>query len=190
MGSLREAASKESGGAVASGFKINKQAIRKMSKEIEREFAKNPVRVPIEVDHQASSLPAATTVNNYHGPVVTVNGDQAQIAWNSDSIDQSQQHEQVAPGYEQLAKLLTDVLANLKTFPLEEAESVEVRTTANDILEELVKPVPEQSAVRRGVTIIKGLLAPIGVGLSKAATDATAESAREIIEALGVALPS
>lgn len=29
-------------------IKINKQAIRKMSREMEREFAKNPVRVPLE----------------------------------------------------------------------------------------------------------------------------------------------
>lgn len=33
---------------MASGLKINKQAVREMSREIEREFAKNPVRVPLD----------------------------------------------------------------------------------------------------------------------------------------------
>ncbi len=32
------------------GFKINHDAIRQMSRELEREFAKNPIRVPIEVE--------------------------------------------------------------------------------------------------------------------------------------------
>ena len=66
---------------MAGGFKINKQGIRKMTRDIEREFAKNPVKVPLEADPGAVSLPAATTVHNYHGPVVTVSGYHAQIAW-------------------------------------------------------------------------------------------------------------
>lgn len=175
---------------MANGFKINKQAIRKMSREIEREFAKNPVRVPLEADDSTLSLPAATTVSNYHGPVVTVNGDHAQLAWDNQSVTQVQTHiEQVAPGYEQLAQLLTDILANLSTFQLDETDGSELRENANLVLQEVVKSEPDQGIVRRGVTLIKGLLAPISAGLGKAATEETADAARQVIDALGASLP-
>lgn len=175
---------------MANGFKINKQAIRKMTQEIEREFAKNPVRIPLEADHRAVSLPAATTVNNYNGPVVTVNGDHAQIAWGNQNVEQIQERsEQVAPGYEKLAQLLTDIMASLPNFALGKTDEAEVRTSANAVLQEVVKSEPDQSVVRRGVVFLKGLLAPIGAGLVKAATDETAESAREVIDALGSSLP-
>ncbi|GAA1484699.1 hypothetical protein [Brachybacterium fresconis] len=175
---------------MANGFKINKQAIRKMSREIEREFAKNPVRVPLQAEHSAVSLPAATTVNNYNGPVVTVNGDHAQLAWDNQNVTQTQEHsEQVAPGYEQLAQLLTDILASLSSFQLDETDGAELRENANLVLQEVVKSEPDQGIVRRGVTLIKGLLAPISAGLGKAATEETAEAAREVIDALGTSLP-
>lgn len=99
-----------------SGFKINREGIRQMTRELEREFAKHPVRVPIEVDSQGDTWPlrSATTVNNYHGPVVTVNGDGTQLAWNSTSVHQSHERvEQVAAGYEDLAQIITDLLANV-----------------------------------------------------------------------------
>lgn len=175
---------------MANGFKINKQAIRKMSREIEREFAKNPVRVPLEADHSAVSLPAATTVNNYNGPVVTVNGDHSQLAWDNQSVTQDQAHiEQVAPGYEELAQLLTDILASLSTFQLDETEEAELRGNAKLVRQEVVKSEPDQGIVRQGVTVIKGLLAPISAGLGKAATEETAEAARHVIGALGSSLP-
>ncbi|WCN80019.1 hypothetical protein [Micromonospora sp. LH3U1] len=41
---------------MASGFKINKQGIRKMMKEIEREVAKTPVRVPINAETARAGL--------------------------------------------------------------------------------------------------------------------------------------
>jgi hypothetical protein len=62
-----------------SGFKINKQGIRNMAREIEREFAKNPIRVPVETEYDGV-YPAVASVTNYHGPVVTVTGDNAKIA--------------------------------------------------------------------------------------------------------------
>lgn len=172
------------------GFKINKQGIRQMSREIEREFAKHPVRVPLEADQRDVSLPRATTVINYHGPVVTVNGDHSQIAWDNKSVQHSQaRRAQIAPGYEKLAQLLADVLASMPSFGLDETDEADLRTSAEAVLEEVVKPEPDQTVVRRGVTFVKGLLAPIGAGLSTAATAETAEAVREAIDALGSALP-
>jgi len=173
---------------MARGFKINKQGIRNISREIEREFAKNPVRVPLEADHTTLSLPPATTVNNYHGPVVTVTGDHAQIAWGNRDVQQ-RGVEQITPGYDRLAQLVTDLLANLHAFPLEDADGTELRASADTVLCEVVKPVPDEGVIRRSVTMIKGLLAPVGTGANKAVTEETTEAAREVIDALGTALP-
>lgn len=146
------------------------------------------VRVPLEAEHRSVSLPPATTVNNYHGPVVTVTGDHAQIAWGNRDV---QQHrvEQIAPGYDHLAQLVTDLLANLHAFALDDGDETELRASADTLLGEVVNPVPDQGIIRRSVTMIKGLLAPVGSGASKAVTEETAEAAREVIDALGSALP-
>ena len=112
---------------MASGFKINKQGIRQMTREIEREFAKNPVRVPLHADSTGVHLPPATTVNNYNGPVVTIVGDHAQVAWNNHDVTQSRETtEQVAPGYEELADLVTRLLASLPSLTLDPDDDTEV----------------------------------------------------------------
>lgn len=175
---------------MAGGFEINKQGIRKMAREIEREFAKNPVKVPLEADPGTVSLPAAATVHNYHGPVVSVSGDHTQIAWGNEEVQQVQNRvEQVATGFEELARLVTDLLANLPVFSLNEADEAEIRENAETVLNEVTKVKPDQGVIKRGLTMLKGILAPVGAGLSKAVTEESAEAAREVIEALGNALP-
>lgn len=176
---------------MASGFKINKQAIRKMTRELEREFAKNPVRVPLQADASDVRLPAATTINNYHGPVVTVTGDGAQLAWDNHDVTQGQTNvQQVATGYEEVADLVTRLLAGLVTFELDPEDQAELVEASETILHETVKDQPDRGVVRRGVTMLKGLLAPVASGISKAVTDETAEMARDVITSLGEALPS
>lgn len=173
---------------MAKGFEINNQAIRNMTREIEREFAKNPVRVPLQADPSAVMFPPATTVNNYHGPVVTVSGGNAQIAWGNDTVNQTQS-QQIAPGYEELARLVTDLLANLGPFSLVAEDAEDVRSSAQMLLGEVVKEEPDRGVIRRGVNLIKGVLAPIMAGMGQAATAETAEASRHVIESLGQALP-
>lgn len=50
------------GGRVASGFKINKHAIKKLTQEIEREFAKHPVRIPLSGDARMKQEAEASDV--------------------------------------------------------------------------------------------------------------------------------
>lgn len=176
---------------MASGFKINKQGIRQMTREIEREFAKNPVRVPLQADSTGVHLPPATTVNNYNGPVVTITGDHAQVAWNNHDVTQSRETtEQVAPGYEELADLVTRLLASLPSLTLDPDDDTEALATSETILREVVKTEPDRGIVKRGVTMLKGLLAPVSSGVSKAVTQESADLARQMIESLGNALPS
>lgn len=176
---------------MASGFKINKQGIRQMTREIEREFAKHPVRVPLQADSAGVQLPPATTVTNYNGPVVTVTGNHAQVAWGNHDVAQSQEHaEQVALGYEELADLVTRLVASFPSLALDPDDETEARTTGETILREVVKTEPDRSVVKRGVTMLKGLLAPVSSGVSKAVTQESADFAQQMIESLGNALPS
>ncbi|MGP5054393.1 hypothetical protein ACTXJ3_04675 [Brachybacterium paraconglomeratum] len=176
---------------MASGFKINKQGIRQMTREIEREFAKNPVRVPLQADPSSVQLPPATTVNNYNGPVVTVTGDHAQLAWNNHDVVQTQEStEQIAPGYEELADLVTRLLASLSSLRLDPEDETEAQASSETILREVVKANPDRGIIKRSVTMLKGLLAPVAAGISKAVTQESSEAAQQMIESLGNALLS
>lgn len=171
---------------MAGGFKIDKQAIRKMTRELEKEFAKNPVRVPLEGDASGMAVPGTTV--NYNGPVVNVNGDHAQIAWGNQTVNQSQTSD-IAPGFEGLAAALTSILASLPALALTAAEQADVEAEAHAVLGEVVKESPDPGAIRRSVTMIKGLLAPVASGIGEAVTGESAELAKTAIEALGSSLP-
>lgn len=174
---------------MAGGFKINKQGIQQITRELEREFAKHPVRVPIEADPSDVAWAPAVTVNNYHGPVVTATGDHAQLAWNNDIVNQTQDRvEQIAPGYEDLARTLTDMLANLTVLGLGDDEA-DARDNAEAVLNEIVKETPDPGVIKRGLTMIKGLLAPIATGVRLAVTAESTEAAQHVIQALGNNLP-
>lgn len=176
---------------MTSSFRINKQGIRKMSREIEREFARNPVRVPLEADRPRGIASPSTTVNNYNAPIVTVKGDHAQLAWDADHVTQTQERtEEVAQGYEQLAQIVSAMLKELPRLPLDEDDKADARDNANVILGEVVKPEPEKSVVKRAATFLKGLLAPIAAGIATGTTAEMAEMTRQMIEGLSDTLPS
>lgn len=170
------------------GFEINKQAIRKMSREIEKEFAKNPVRVPFETDASGVTFPAATVTNNYHAPVVTVHGDNARLAWDNQTVSQTQ-NQDIAPGYEELAKVVTGLIASLHALGLSDDDGQEAKSTAETVLGEVVKEEPDRGRIKRGITMLRGLLAPIATGVGTAVSDESAELSRTLIERLGSSLP-
>lgn len=65
----------------SSGFHINKRAIEKLIREIQREFDKHTIRVPVEMDDEGVTTVAfAPGSTNYYGPVINVHGDRAQLA--------------------------------------------------------------------------------------------------------------
>lgn len=170
------------------GFEINRRAIRKIGHEIGKEFAKNPVPVPLESDVSGVRLPAGPVTNNYNGPVVTVHGDNAQLAWDNQTVTQTQSHD-IAPGYEELAGVITGLLAALPALGLSDDDEQEVKSTAEAVLGEVLKDEPDQAPIKRGITMLMGMLAPIGTGVGTAVSDESAELAKTLIEGLGSNLP-
>lgn len=175
---------------VTKGVSINKRAIAKFQKDIQREFDKRPIQVPINADTgTASGASQPSTVNHYHGPVVTVNGDQAQIAWGDGTITQGQGDvSQITEGYEDLARVVADILSKLGELSLSDEDAEDVKETADVLLAEVVKAEPEKGVIRRGTKMMKALLASATIGVNQAVTTESAEYAREAIEALGAAI--
>ncbi|RPF21076.1 hypothetical protein [Myceligenerans xiligouense] len=167
-------------------FKPNKRGLDQFRRELQREFDARPVRVPVVVDGDEPTRDVPTVVNNYHGPVVTVHGDRAQLALNNGSAIQVQGD--IAAGYTELAKVITDLLAELDQLGLPEDDATTVREEAQAVLAEVTKENPDDRVIKRGVTLMKGALAAVGAGLSKAVTAETAQRAAVIIDTLGQAL--
>lgn len=65
----------------------------------------------------------------------------------------------------------------------------DARDNADVILGEVVKPEPERSVVKRAVTFLKGLLAPIAAGIATGTTAEMAEMTRQMIEGLSGTFP-
>ncbi|MBF6321565.1 hypothetical protein OG935_25380 [Nocardia cyriacigeorgica] len=172
-----------------SGFRVNQRGIANITRAIEKEFAKNPARIPVQATFDGT-VPAAANVTNNYGPVVTVNGDNARLAWENGSVNQGDTRtEQIAPGYERLAIVLTELLAGLPSLPMADDDAAEVRSSAEAVLAEVVSEEPDQGAIKRFLTMIKGLLAPIAAGIVDAATEESAALTRDTIQAIGAAVP-
>ncbi|MEU5264667.1 hypothetical protein [Amycolatopsis sp. NPDC021455] len=171
------------------GSGIDKRGIRKMQRELEKEFAKRPIRIPVEM--QTTDLPSIgmgpTNVTNYHGPVF--NGDMtgAQVAWGNKTVTQNQQNASstVTPGYEALAKLVTDLLQQLPQVGLTESELRDAEEAGNEVLLEITGPeAPEPGRLRRALRGLRGILAPIATGVVKGTAAGAEDWAKAGIEAL------
>ncbi len=133
--------------------------------------------------------PVDSTTNNYFGPVFN-NGDHAQVAV-GDHNSQHQEHnvvEQVSAGYEQLVVVLAGLLQNIDSFELSEEDATDLREQVEVVRAEVVDVdpavTPDRSAVKRGVQIIKGLLAPAWAGAQAAITTESTKGTGQVLEQL------
>jgi hypothetical protein len=170
-----------------SGFKINKQAIARMTREIQREFDKHPISVPIQAD--APELHhRGTTV--YNGPVVNVHGDRAQIAWGNRDVHQgSKEQQEIAPGFEAITQALVSTLEHLAEVGLNNEDRITAEDAASDVLSEVTKEHPDRGVIKRGIAIVKGILAPFALGAQAGMSDSAREWAKTAVEQLTSALP-
>ena len=170
---------------------INKREIRKLTRGLQREFDRNPIRVPVETEPQRGATRGGGTTVNYNAPVTVVNaGDHAQIAWGNAHVTQGRETvEEIAPGYEDLAKVLATLLGESSGLGLAEKDREALDTEATSLLHEVTKDEPDQGVLRRGVTMVKGLLAPLVAGVEQGASAEAADLTRTVIEQLGNALP-
>jgi hypothetical protein len=132
-------------------------------------------------------VPSAHAPRLFHGPVFHGAVDGAQLAWNNQSVTQNNNRvQQVAPGYEALAKAMTDVLHLVPAMDLTGDAQEDVDAASNEILTEIVREEPRPGPIRRSLTVLRTWFAPIaaagaaGVGVS--VSDAAQEAARSAID--------
>lgn len=155
-----------------------------MMREIQREFDKHPIRVPIQAHLPQAGLVPGTTI--YNGPVIHGSADGAQLAWGNETVQQTQgRSEQIAPGFEAMAQAVAKTLERLPDAGLAQDDLHDAEAAARDVLAEVTKPVPDRGKIRRALSSLKGFLAPIAIGLAAGAVEGGAhEWARVAIEQL------
>lgn len=164
---------------------INKRAIAQMMRDMQREFDKHPIRVPVEADPTVALTPGTTI---YNGPVIHGNADGAQLAWGNHTVNQVQQvrTEQVAPGFEAIALAVVSTLEGLSAVELAEDDKRDAEAAANEVLAEVTKAEPDRGKLRRALATLKGFLAPVAAGLATGTAKGAEGWARTAIEQLGV----
>ncbi|WP_435121247.1 hypothetical protein [Amycolatopsis thermoflava] len=169
------------------GSGINKRAIQKFTRDLQREFDRQgPIRVAVEADLPELPPVGTGTTVNYNGPVFNGDVSGAQIAWGNHVVTQNQQNDSsaVAAGYEQLAKLVTDLLQQLPQVGLDEQDRQDAEEAANEVLTQITDSAPEPGKLRRAVTALRGVLAPVAAGLVTGAASGAEEWAKAAITGL------
>ncbi|WP_328318017.1 hypothetical protein [Streptomyces sp. NBC_00388] len=125
-------------------------------------------------------------VNNYDGPVFNAAVSGAQFAWNNGSVNQNQQNNSaVAPGFEDLARLVTDLLRQLPRAGLTDQDREDADAAAREVLAAVTQPeTPEPGRLRRALATLKGALAPVATGVVAGTATGAQEWARTAIENL------
>ncbi|MFC8235669.1 hypothetical protein [Streptomyces sp. NPDC057284] len=125
-------------------------------------------------------------VNNYDGPVFNAAVSGAQFAWNNDTVTQTQQNNSaVAPGFEALAELVTDLLRQLPQAGLADQDREDADSAAREVLATITQPeAPEPGRLRRALAMLRGALAPVATGVVAGTAVGAQEWARTAIEGL------
>lgn len=183
--------------SMASSFKPNKRGLDQMQRDIQRELSKRPVTIPIhaetpEVTHGATPSPITTVHHNYTGPVVNYTGDGNPMLAFSNNGDISQAQEtthSITEGYEELAKSVTELRAALMELGLNEKEVELATESADEVLQAVTQPEPDQSLILKSVSVLKGLLSNVVSGVSKGVSAEAASQAGLFIARLAAGLP-
>ncbi|MBT2568135.1 hypothetical protein J7I84_16840 [Arthrobacter sp. ISL-85] len=162
---------------MAGSYKINPSAIKKMTQDIQREFDKNPIQLPVNADS-----PAFRSGDVYNGPVINVQGDNTQLAWDNRDVQQSNTvnpPSDIAAGFEPLSEAVVRILKEVHASGLDPEDIAAVEEAGKEILDEVTKQEPEQGRIKRAVTYMKGLLAPLVIRIAESAAEGAGEGAHD-----------
>lgn len=159
-----------------------------MMKDIQKEFDKHPISIPVNADTPELRVSGDT----YNGPIINITGDNAQLAWDNTNVSQSTTATAVdiAAGFEPLSQAVVNILRQVRASGLALEDIAEVESSGNEILREVIKENPDKGAIRRSVTYVKGLLVPLLSHAAEGAGDGIHGWAEAAVESLGTALSS
>jgi hypothetical protein len=130
-----------------------------------------------------TALPSSTS-NVYNGPVIHVTGDRAQIAWNNEQVSQAQGSQSITPGYEGVAKVVSEVLAHFQAAQLDEDDKSIARESADTVLHEVVKASPNHTVIKRCLAALRGIGSQVTAGIGSGMENAAHDGVRSTLEAL------
>jgi hypothetical protein len=168
------------------GFQINKLGIERFARELQKEFDKHPNR--IDVKTELPELPdithGATAV--YNGPVIIGSANGTQLAWGNSNVNQSrvEQPQQIAESFEAIARVVTEILRQLPSAGLDGEEEALATEAADEILALITQSDPAPNKVKRALAILRGVLAPLAIGVQSGAKQAATEWAKASVEHL------
>jgi hypothetical protein len=168
------------------GSGINEQEIARMMRDIQEEFNKHPIRVPVQADlPELPDISHGTTVT-YNGPVIYGSADGAQLAWNNGAVSQSQAAEpqQIAEGFEALATLVAEILRQLPATGLGGEDQAIAAEAGNEILAQVTQSVPEPGKVKRATATLRGVLVQLAIAAETGAGQAVAEWEKAAVQHL------
>ncbi|WP_435970151.1 hypothetical protein [Streptomyces sp. Qhu_M48] len=135
---------------------------------------------------RSQNADSAPEVRRYDGPVFNHSVSHAQFAWNNETVTQNQQtNTTVAPGYEELAARVNELIRQLPGSGLAEQDRQDTQDAAEEVLAEITRPEPvEEGRVRRALTTLRGALAPVATGVVAGTTVGAQEWALAAIGSL------
>ncbi|RNL80731.1 hypothetical protein EFW17_22585 [Halostreptopolyspora alba] len=111
------------------------------------------------------------------------------LAWNNETVHQSIQTnrttQEIAPGFEEIARVITEVLRRLPEAEMDETDHEDAREAAQEVLDEVTQEEPDRGRIRRGMTLLRKLLAPMARGVAAGAQKGVQQWALDATEKLG-----
>ncbi|WP_328538232.1 hypothetical protein [Streptomyces sp. NBC_00344] len=125
-------------------------------------------------------------LNDNGGPVFNGGVSGAQFAWNNETVTQNQQNNStVAPGFEELAALVTNLLRELPRAGLTDPDREDAESAAREVLATIARPGPSEGGrLRSALAMLRGALAPVATGAVAGTAAGAQEWARAAIEGL------
>jgi hypothetical protein len=172
---------------VAENDGIDGEVIADLTRRIQAKFDEHPIWLDVRAGDDKVVRPGTTTI--YNGPVFHGDASRAQLAWGNHKVSQTAANRtDVAPGFEALAKAVVLTLEGLGAARLSDEALQDAEAAGNEVLAEVSRPEPDQGVIRRSLSALMGILAPIAVGISTGSAEGAAQEwAKTAIEQLGTA---
>jgi hypothetical protein len=137
------------------------------------------------VRDQRNQGSAPTTT--YHGPVIQGHADGAQLAWNNQTVTQTQtKNQQIAPGFEVIAQAVADTLKELHRLGLPEEDQQDVESLGEEVLAEVTQSEPDRRKIRRAMAALQGFLTrSLVAGAAAGAEQGAEELIKKAVEQIG-----
>lgn len=170
------------------GFKINKKGVQAMTRELAKEFSKNPIEIPVyasrldlsQGETNADGQRPASVVNNF-----TINAaPHSQLAVNAHEIHQEMNLSGSDEKTEELKDLLTEIYQKIDSLNLSDEDELELSETISKASAEFSKQHPDKERLKDFIRLIKRILSPLAMSSLSGVSTAVGNIAEQWVHQL------